>query len=266
MFICGAAPVVVACAGAGWPVIAAIVAPAFADALDLLFLDFFFSCWSSLSVYLCRDKMKDKRGNNVECRHTSCHPQSGLNESKNPTSSNRLGYNHNPGGVTNMVIPNKIRRKIDMAKNKPIRPSIPMERYQTPSLIFIGQRGNITMANTTANAPAAYSFIFIWLPSYNQAKYNSSLHSCCCSIFTVHSPFTLFVLAGGAWPWPSWGSILETRSARRESGRSLKVFSRDALSVISGRRGFLDRALVYASDCRARSARFTALKFNRKYI
>lgn len=42
------------------------------------------------------------------------------------------------------------------------------------------------------------------------------------------------------------------------NGRSLKAFSSDARSVISGRRGFFFRAFSYAGVCRARSARLTA--------
>lgn len=161
-----------------------------------------------------------------------------------------------------MVIAKRISRKIDIAKNSPINPSIPILRYQTPSRIFMGHRGNMTTANIMANAAAAYNLSLIWDPSYNQIKCNSSRHSCCCSILTVQRPLTLFVLwAPGAWSCPSWGSTLVTRRARRERGRSLKVFSREARSVISGRRGFFLRALIYASDSRARRARLTAMMY-----
>lgn len=130
----------------------------------------------------------------VRGKHTSCHPQSGLKLSKKPTSSNRLGYSHNPGGTTNIVIANSINRTIAMAKNNPIRPNIPILRYQTPRRIFIGHRGKRTMANIIAKAPAAYSFCLIWDPSYSHTKCKSSRHSCCCSILTVQSPFVRLTL------------------------------------------------------------------------
>ena len=50
---------------------------------------------------------------------TSCHPHTGLNESKKPTSSNRFGYSHRPGGCVNTVTQNNISRTIAIAKNKP---------------------------------------------------------------------------------------------------------------------------------------------------
>src|SRR3954467_11135087 len=59
-------------------------------------------------------------------QRTCCHPHTGLKLSKNPTSSNKLGYNHNPGGTTNMVIPNRINLNIAMTKNSPISPSRPI--------------------------------------------------------------------------------------------------------------------------------------------
>jgi hypothetical protein len=137
------------------------------------------------------------------CR-TSCQPHNGLKLSKNPTSSNRFGYSHKPGGVTNIVIAKRISRKIAITKNSPIRPSIPILKYQTPRRIFIGQRGKRTIANITARAPAAYNFCLICDPSHSQTKWSSSLHSCCCSILTVHKPLTLLVLcAPGAWSCPS---------------------------------------------------------------
>ena len=54
-----------------------------------------------------------------------------------------------------MVTAKRINLKIAMAKNNPIRPSIPILRYQTPSLSFIGQRGNMTIAKAMRSAPAA---------------------------------------------------------------------------------------------------------------
>lgn len=129
-----------------------------------------------------------------------------------------------------------------IAKNRPINPSIPILRYQTPKRIFIGQSGNMTIAKTIASAPAAYSFVMTCDPSYSHTKCRSSRHSCCCSIFTVQSPLTRLPLATGPWSWPSCGSTLETRRARSESGRSLKTFSREARSVMGGRRAFLERA------------------------
>ena len=96
---------------------------------------------------------------------TSCHPQSGTKLSKNPISSNNLGYSHNPGETAKYVIAKRINRKITITKNNPIKPSIPILKYQTPSLIFIGQSGNITIANTIASAAAAYNFCLIWAPS-----------------------------------------------------------------------------------------------------
>jgi hypothetical protein len=145
--------VVVADAGAGWPVIAAIVEAAFAE--PACFVDFFFPFFFSYSQISTAPHLLSVQG------LTSCQPQTGLKLSKNPTSSNKFGYNHNPGGTANIVIANRISLNIAMAKNNPIRPSMPILRYQTPSLIFIGQRGNMTIAKTTASAPAAYSFCLI---------------------------------------------------------------------------------------------------------
>ena len=51
-------------------------------------------------------------------------------------------------------------------------------------------------------------------------------------------------LAAGAWAWPSWGSALETRRARRESGRSLNVSAATVTLVTGGRRGFFLQAVV----------------------
>ena len=60
--------------------------------------------------------------------------------------------------------------------------------------------------------------------------------SCCCSILTVQRPFVRFF---GFEVWPCWfesaSSILETRSARRESGRSLKISEAGHSVVSSGR-------------------------------
>lgn len=86
---------------------------------------------------------------------TSCHAHVGLNESKKPTSSKRLGYSHRPGGVANIVTMKRIRRTIAMAKNKPIKPSIPMLRYHTPWRRKSGHSGNSTTAMTSTSAPAA---------------------------------------------------------------------------------------------------------------
>ena len=104
---------------------------------------------------------------------TSCQPQTGLKLSKNPTSSNKLGYSHNPGGTANIVIANRISLKIDMAKNNPIRPSMPILRYQTPSLIFIGQRGNMTIAKTIARNPPRT--ILAWFASPHKARQSGAL-------------------------------------------------------------------------------------------
>lgn len=87
--------------------------------------------------------------------HTSCHAHTGRNESKKPTSSNKLGYSHRPGGAANMVMMNRINRTIAMAKNSPIRPSMPILRYHTPCLRNSGHRGNSTTAMTSTSAPAA---------------------------------------------------------------------------------------------------------------
>ncbi len=66
-----------------------------------------------------------------------------------------MGYSHNPGGAANIVIAKRMSLKIAITKNNPIRPSMPILRYQTPSLIFIGQRGNMTIAKTIARNPPA---------------------------------------------------------------------------------------------------------------
>ena len=134
---------------------AAIVAPAFAE--PECFVDFFFPFFFSYFQVLALPLQQSfpKKG------LASCHPQTGLKLSKKPTSSNRFGYNHNPGGTANIVTANRISLKMAMAKNKPIRPSMPILRYQTPSLIFIGQRGNMTTAKTMMRAPTAYSFCLI---------------------------------------------------------------------------------------------------------
>jgi hypothetical protein len=72
---------------------------------------------------------------------TSCHPHTGLKLSKKPTSSKRLGYSHNPGGMVKTVRTNRINRKIAMAKNAATNPSMPMLKYQTPILSFNGHNG-----------------------------------------------------------------------------------------------------------------------------
>lgn len=158
LIICGAV-VVVAEAGDGWPGRAerAAIPPAEEDAacLDFFFF-FFFSCGLIVSNDCCSTDIK---------KLTSCQAQTGLKLSKNPTSSNRFGYSHNPGGTINMVMPNRMSRKIAMTKNRPIRPSIPILRYHTPRRIFMGHSGNMTIANTKASAPAAYSFCLICAPS-----------------------------------------------------------------------------------------------------
>ena len=52
-------------------------------------------------------------------------------------------------------------------------------------------------------------------------------------------------LGAGAWEWPSGGSVWETRRARRESGRSLKI-SVAGKEVVRAGRGefFLVEAVV----------------------
>ena len=63
---------------------------------------------------------------------------------------------------------------------------------------------------------------------------------------TVQSPLVrLADLGAGAWEWPSWGSVWETRRARRESGRSLKI-SVAGKEVVRAGRGefFLVEAVV----------------------
>lgn len=55
-----------------------------------------------------------------------------------------------------------------MAKKRPMSPSKPMLRYQTPIRSFIGQSGNMTTAMMTVSAPPAYSFCFSCDPSYSQ--------------------------------------------------------------------------------------------------
>jgi len=87
--------------------------------------------------------------------HTSCHPQTGRKLSKKPTSSNRFGYSHSPGGTVKTVAQNKINLKIAITKNNPIRPSRPMLRYQTPILNVTGHSGNITAARMAVSAPPA---------------------------------------------------------------------------------------------------------------
>jgi hypothetical protein len=144
VFIAGTV-VIFAVAGAGWPVVAAIAAPALAEPLFDFFLPFFFS-YMNKSVW---------HQAYILGRLTSCQPQTGLKLSKNPTSSNRLGYSHKPGGTANIVMQKRISLKIAITKNNPIKPSNPILRYQTPSRSFIGQSGNMTTANTTAKAPAA---------------------------------------------------------------------------------------------------------------
>jgi len=60
-----------------------------------------------------------------------------------------------------MVMPKRIRRKMAITKNKPMRPMAPTLRYQTPFLKAKGHKGNMTRVNTIAKAPAAYSFCLI---------------------------------------------------------------------------------------------------------
>ena len=102
------------------------------------------------------------------CFLFSCQPQAGLKLSKKPTSSNRLGNNHRPGGTANKVTTKRINRKIDMAKNNPSNPSAPTDRYHTPCLMNSGQSGNSTAAKTAMRAKPAHSFVFHCEPSYNQ--------------------------------------------------------------------------------------------------
>jgi len=54
-----------------------------------------------------------------------------------------------------MVMTNKINLKIDIAKNAPINHNMPILRYQTPNLNFIGHNGNMTSAKTITKAPTA---------------------------------------------------------------------------------------------------------------
>lgn len=84
------------------------------------------------------------------------------------TSSNRLGYSHSPGGAANIVIINRMRRTIAMAKNSPRHPSRNILMYQTPRRINIGQSGKKTTAMTATRAPSAYSFILSCEPSHSQ--------------------------------------------------------------------------------------------------
>ena len=98
---------------------------------------------------------------------TSCHPQTGLKLSKKPTSSNRFGYSHNPGGTVKTVARNSKSLKMAMRKNSPISPNIPILKYHTPILSLIGHSGNMTTAIIAASAPPAYNLVFHCGPSYS---------------------------------------------------------------------------------------------------
>lgn len=51
-------------------------------------------------------------------------------------------------------------------------------------------------------------------------------------------------LGGGAWLWPAWGSALETRSARRDKGRSLNISTMGVEAEMGGSRAFFEQAVV----------------------
>ncbi len=145
---------------------AADTSPALAAAdFDVFDFDFFFFSYVALAHYPTLRCMKDDERN---FGLTSCHPHTGRKLSKNPTSSNRFGYSHNPGGTVNTVAQNRMSLKMAMAKNSPISPSPPMLRYHTPIRSFTGQSGNITTSRIAASAPPAYSFCFHCGPSYSQ--------------------------------------------------------------------------------------------------
>ena len=114
-----------------------------------------------------REGVGDKERGGTIYMHTSCHPQTGRKLSQNPTSSKRFGYSHKPGGAAKTVTQNSSSRKIAMAKNSAIRPSIPMLRYHTPMRNLIGHSGNMTTAMMSSSAPPAYSFCRSCGPSYS---------------------------------------------------------------------------------------------------
>jgi hypothetical protein len=87
--------------------------------------------------------------------HTSCHPQPGRKLSKKPTSSNKFGYSQSPGGTVKTVTQKRMRRKIAMTKNSPIRPSMAILRYHTPMRNVTGQSGKHTSARTARSANPA---------------------------------------------------------------------------------------------------------------
>lgn len=74
-----------------------------------------------------------------------------------------------PGLATTIVTTQKIRRKMAMAKKRPMRPRTPMLRYHTPTRRVTGQRGNMTPASTTATMPTAAIIWRIGFASTNQA-------------------------------------------------------------------------------------------------
>ena len=84
--------------------------------------------------------------------------QSGMNESTNPTSSNRFGKIQMPGFATTTVINQKINLIIAITKKNPINPNAATDKYQTPNLIVGGHKGNITPANITPTIPNPANF------------------------------------------------------------------------------------------------------------
>ena len=118
------------------------------------FFDFFFLVFLLRLVIEILNMIRKKEVKK-EYDLTSCHPHTGRKLSKNPTSSNRFGYNHKPGGTVKTVAQNNMRRNIAMAKNNPIKPNIPMLRYQTPMRNLTGQSGNMTTAMMITSAPTA---------------------------------------------------------------------------------------------------------------
>lgn len=85
-----------------------------------------------------------------------------------PTSANKLGKSQIPGETATLVITHPINLTTASPKKAAMSPRTPMLRYHTPTLILIGQRGNMTPANTTAIIPTAIASCFVWSAGRSQ--------------------------------------------------------------------------------------------------
>src|SRR5436190_1887093 len=84
---------------------------------------------------------------------TFCHPHNGTKLSKKPTSSNKLGNNHIPGGNANIVIIKSISLTTAITAIPATRHSNAIDKYHTAVRKMGGQRGNKIAPKTTMTIP-----------------------------------------------------------------------------------------------------------------